>query len=100
MSEIDLFYFTDEQPGDQVLSALSRDITTFWQGLGVELKVPQSKIDEILMNNVQYPQPNQKAFQMLLAWKRRGESVTLIELGRALKEFGRGGLAVTFCGAT
>ena len=100
MSEIELFSFTDEQPADQVLSALSRDITTFWQDLGVELKVLQSKIEDIVMNNVEYPQPNQKGYQMLLAWKRRGESVTLDELGRALKELGRGDLAVTFCGAT
>ena len=93
-----MFPFTDEQPADQVLSALSRDITTFWQDLGGELKVPQRKIDEIVMNNVQYPQPNQKGYQMLLVWKRRGESVTLNELGRALKELGRGDLAVKFCG--
>ena len=72
---------------------MARDICADWQNLGLELKVPHSKIQEILVDNVLYPSVQQKAFEALKAWKNRGKSVTYDELCRALNELGLNELA-------
>ncbi|XP_044183523.1 uncharacterized protein LOC114977245 isoform X2 [Acropora millepora] len=77
-------------PTDEVLEDLSRDITSFWKSLGHKLKVPNTKIDEIQADNVQYPSVTEKAFQMLMAWKElRSDAATITELSRALKALGK-----------
>ena len=57
------------------------------------MKVPQRKIQEISVNNVVCPNVQEKAFQVLKAWKNRGKSVTYDELCRALNELGLNNLA-------
>ena len=82
-----------DKPSDQALNKVSRSVCKAWQNLGLELHVPGAKIEEISVDNVLYPTVQQKAFQVLKAWKNRGKSVTYDELCRALNEIGLNELA-------
>ena len=64
-----------ETPTDEVLQALSEEITPFWKDLGCRLKVPNKRIDEIHVDNIQYLGVKEKAFQMLKAWKEQTSDV-------------------------
>ena len=85
-------------PSIEVLGDLSRDICKFWQQLGLKLQVPNSKIDEIQADNVQYPRVTEKSFQMLMAWLNQGESATFDKLSEALKKLGEENLRKKYCG--
>ena len=85
-------------PSIKVLGHLSRDICKFWKPLGLELQVPNSKIDEIQADNVQYPGVTEKSFQMLMAWLNQGESATFDKLSEALKKLGEENLRKKYCG--
>ena len=87
------FIILTDKPSDQALNKVSRDVCAVWQNLGLELNIPGAKIEEISVNNVLYPTVQQKAFQVLKAWKNRGKSVTYDELCRALNEIGLNDLA-------
>lgn len=84
-------------PSEEVLEDLSRDIGNFWKSLGRKLKVPHSSIEGIQTDNVQYPGVKEKAFQMLMVWMDRGESVTFSGLSRALKALGKNRLVKKLC---
>ena len=71
-------------PSEEFLGDLSRDICTFWKPLGRKLQVPNSDIEAIQADNVQYPGVEEKSFQMLMAWLNRGESATFGKLSEAL----------------
>ena len=87
-----------ETPTDEMLRDLSQDITSFWKTLGHKLKVPNTKIDEIQADNVQYPSVREKAFQMLMAWKElRFDVATIKELSRALKALGKNRTEMKYC---
>ena len=89
---------TNGSPSEKVLGRLSHDICKFWQQLGPQLQVPNSKIDEIQADNVQYPGVTQKSFQMLMAWLNQGESATFDKLSEALKTLGEENLRKEYCG--
>ena len=61
--------------------------------LGVYLGVDQGEIANIKANNIQYPKPRQKAYQVLLAWRNMGSTSTTEQLSAALRHVGRQGLA-------
>ena len=63
--------------------------------MGRALKVPDQTIDEILVDNMQYLCMPEKAFQVLKAWKNRGESVTYDKLCDVLEEHHLNELAVS-----
>ena len=85
-------------PSEEVLGDLSRDICKFWKRLGRKLQVPNSKIDEIQADNVQYPGVKEKSFQMLMAWLDQGESATFDKLSKALKTLRKERLRKKYCG--
>lgn len=62
------------QPSEETLEELSKDIATYWKHLGRKLKVPNSKIEMIHKDHINYDDIAEKAFQMLLAWKDGGGS--------------------------
>ena len=68
------------------LDDLSRRITPCWKSVGRKLKVAEYVLEEITENNIQYPKPQEKALQMLKAWKNRGKASTIGELAAALRE--------------
>lgn len=80
-------------PQRQLLGDLSSEIVTFWKHLGRKLKIPNANIEEIQSDNIQYPSVKEKAFQMLMVWVDRGNSVTLSELSKALKALGKNRVA-------
>ncbi|XP_044183730.1 uncharacterized protein LOC114974515 [Acropora millepora] len=87
-----------ETPTDEVLQALSEEITPFWKDLGRRLKVPNKRIDEIHVDNIQYQGVKEKAFQMLKAWKEQTSDVAKItELSRALKSLGKNRTEMKYC---
>ena len=88
---------SDKTPSEEVLEDLSRDVGKFWKSLGRKLKVPNANIEEIHTDNVQFPGIKEKAFQMLMVWLDRGESVTFNELSRALKAIGKNRLVKKYC---
>ena len=61
--------------------------------LGVYLGVDQGKIANIEANNIQYPKPRQKAYQVLLAWCNMASASTTEQLSAALIQEGRKDLA-------
>ena len=86
-----------ETPTDEVLQALSEEITPFWKDLGRRLKVPNKRIDEIHVD-IQYLGVREKAFQMLKAWKEQTSDVAKItELSRALKALGKNRTEMKYC---
>ena len=54
---------------------------------------PQKNINNITANNIQWPDPQEKAFQMFLAWHNKGVSLTSEQLSAALIHVGRQDLA-------
>ena len=84
-------------PSEEVLDDLSQDIIPFWKRLGRKLQVPNSKLEEIQGDNVQYPGVKEKAYQMLMAWIVQGESTTFSELSKALRALGNKRLALKYC---
>ena len=88
-------------PTDEKLQDLSEEITSFWRDLGVKLKVPYEKIEQIQGDNVPYPGVRDKAFQMLMVWKQLGaDAATITELARALKALGKNTTAMKHCGGS
>ena len=61
--------------------------------VGVQLGVELSKIDSIIADNNQYPGPQQKAFQVLRAWRDMGTTSTTERLSEVLIHVGREDLA-------
>ncbi|XP_044183861.1 uncharacterized protein LOC122964368 [Acropora millepora] len=87
-----------ETPTDEVLQPLSQEITPFWKDLGRRLKVPNKRIDEIHVDNIQYLGVKEKAFQMLMAWKeQRSDVAKITELSRALKALGKNRTEMKYC---
>ncbi|KAK2559161.1 putative serine/threonine-protein kinase pats1 [Acropora cervicornis] len=84
-------------PSEEVLEDLSHDIGEFWKSLGRKLKVPNSNIEAIQADNVQYPGVKEKSFQMLMDWLDRGESATFDKLSKALKALGKARLLEKYC---
>ena len=84
---------SEKMPSEELLGDLSSEIVTFWKHLGRKLKIPNANIEEIQIDNIQYPSVKEKAFQMLMVWVDRGNSVTLSELSKALKALGKNRVA-------
>ena len=85
-------------PTDEMLQDLSQEITPFWKDLGHRLKVPNKRIDEIHVDNIQYLGVREKAFQMLMAWKeQRSDVAKITELSRALKALGKNRTEMKYC---
>ena len=84
---------SEKVPSEELLGDLSSEIVTFWKHLGRKLKIPNASIEEIQSENIQYPSVKEKAFQMLMVWVDRGNSVTLSELSKALKALGKNRIA-------
>ena len=84
-------------PSEEDLDDLSQYIGEFWKSLGRKLKVPNSKIEAIQADNVQYPGVKEKSFQMLMDWLDRGESATFDKLSKALRALGKSRLLEKYC---
>ena len=87
----------ERAPTEEVLDYLSRDIDKFWKSLRVKLNVPNANIEEIQADQLQYPGVKEKSFQKLMVRFDRGESVTISELSRSLKDLGKDRLAKKYC---
>ena len=81
-------------PASNVLARLAKEIPDCWQELGVELDVNKSVIQNILLNIIEFPKPNQKAHEMLVKWSQMTDSPTYGKLVEALREIRRHDLAV------
>ena len=88
----------DSEPSEDVLNNLAKEIPYFWESLGRQLGVKQANIQCICSNNVQFPNPEQKAFQMLMAWYDKGDS-TYSKLEKALTAEDKGRLVKKYCRA-
>ena len=88
----------DSEPSEDVLNNLAKEITDFWESLGRQLGVKQANIQCICSNNVQFPNPEQKAFQMLMAWYDMGDS-NYRTLEKALTAEDKGRLVKKYCRA-
>ena len=87
-----------QQPTEDHLTDLSKEITQFWKHLGRKLKIPHASIMEIQSDNIQFPGVKEKAFQMLMVWKElRGEFATYGELSNALNALDKNRLAQKYC---
>ena len=76
----------------QVLDKLSKKIVTFWESLGRHLHVEESTIESIMLS-LQHVAPEQKALQVLKAWRNMGNSSTYERLADVLRNLDQGGLA-------
>lgn len=87
-----------QQPSEDDLTDLSKEITPFWKHLGRKLKIPNASIMEIQSDNIQFPGIKEKAFQMLMVWvDLRGELATYGELSKALHALDKNRLAQKYC---
>ena len=87
-----------QQPSEDELTDLSKEITHFWKHLGRKLKIPNASIMEIQSDNIQFPGIKEKAFQMLMVWvELRGELATYGELSKALNALDKNRLAQKYC---
>ena len=87
-----------QQPSEDNLTDLSKEITHFWKHLGRKLKIPNARIMEIHCDNIQFPEIKEKAFQMLMVWvELRGELATYGELSKALNALDKNRLAQKYC---
>ena len=77
---------------------MAKEITDDWESLGIQLGVKEAKIRDIRGNNVQFPRPVQKAFQMLMAWYDKGDA-TYRKLEEALTAEDKGRLVKKYCRA-
>ena len=89
---------SEEKPSVKLLNDLSGEVTECWESLAIDLEVKAGTIDNIRVNNIQFPSPKQKAFQALIAWRHMA-SATYGELGRALKHVDKSPLANKYCAA-
>ena len=76
-------------PSLQVLDKLSKEIIPFWESLGRHLHVEESTIESITFS-LQHVAPEQKAFQLLKAWRNMGNSSTYERLADALRNLDQG----------
>ena len=88
----------DSEPSEDVLNNLAKEITHFWESLGKRLGVKRAKIQCIRVDNGQFPSPEQKAFQMLMAWHDKGDATYRI-LEEALTAEDKGSLVKKYCRA-
>ncbi|XP_068694464.1 uncharacterized protein [Montipora foliosa] len=84
-------------PSEEVLEDLSNDIGKFWRSLGRKLKVPNTDIEAIQSDNIQYPGVKEKSFQMLMVWLDREEFATISQLSKALRALGKKRLLQKYC---
>lgn len=85
-------------PSEEDLERLSQKILDVWKPLGRRLKIDESKLTAFHKENEEYAE---KAYQMLLHWKRReGSAATYQVLHDALCDplVDRPNLAEKFCG--
>ena len=80
------------EPSQDMLVDLSREITSFWKPLGLKLKVPNVELEAIQCDNIQFPWVKDKAFQVLSAWIDQGLA-TFHDLSKGLKGLGKKKLA-------
>ena len=78
-------------PSEQVLDNLSKEIIPIWESLGRQLHVEQSTIESITFS-LQHTKPEEKAFQVLKAWRNMGNSSTYERLADALRNLDQGRL--------
>lgn len=78
---------TDPAEQNKILQYLSNEITSEWLFVGLNLKVPQGKLEQIKMNN----QGNQRLINhtMLSEWLREGQNKSKQFLAKALLDSGR-----------
>ena len=88
----------DSEPSEHALNNLAKEITYFWESLGRQLGVKEANIQCIRANNVQFPSPEDKAFQILMAWYDKGDS-TYRKLEEALTAEDKGRLVKKYCRA-
>ena len=88
---------TSLSPSERELDELAMEIIAIWKPLGRQLEVGNSKIEEILRDNINYPERRQKAFQMLLSWKDSSYNPSYDALGNALIQLGKRSLAKHYC---
>lgn len=72
---------------------MANNISSCWKGLGVELGVKDDKIEKILSDNIRFPDPTEKAYEVLKLWLRNEVSPTCGRLAAALKHVDRRDLA-------
>lgn len=80
-----------------MLDDLAMHITGPWYSIGLKLGLSSARLDGIIANNVQYPRPAEKAFQMLKIWKDKGSSATNAKLADALRKLNMDRLAEMYC---
>ena len=88
----------DSEPSENALNNLSKEIPYSWESLGRRLGVKETKIRCIRADNVQFPSPEDKAFQMLMAWYDMGDS-NYRTLEKALTAEDKGRLVKKYCRA-
>ena len=87
-----------QQPSEDDLTDLSKEITPFWKHLGRKLKILHASVMEIQSYNIQFPGVKEKAFRMLMVWvDLRGELATYGELSKALNALDENILAQKYC---
>ena len=64
-------------PSDTVLEKLAEDLPNHWQKLGRRLNVLEARLTAI---DGKYPTVSERAYQMLLHWKRRNGSSAIYEV--------------------
>ena len=85
-------------PKDDELHGLANDVSQFWKKLGRELKVEESKLDQLDVDHQQ--DAYERAFQMLLHWRRtKLKKATYQNLYSALTSavVGRNDLGKKYC---
>ena len=88
----------DSEPSENALNNLAKEIPYSWESLGRRLGVKETKIRCIRADNVQFPSPEDKAFQMLMAWYDMGDS-NYRTLEKALTAEDKGRLVKKYCRA-
>ena len=75
----------NSKPTQKVLRRLAKQISYRWEELGVKLDVDHSTIQSILVNNIEFPTPNQKGREMLVKWSQMTVTPTYGKLEEALR---------------
>ncbi|XP_078366275.1 uncharacterized protein LOC144650461 [Oculina patagonica] len=65
------------QPNEEVLEKLSQKIAAGWKPLGRRLKIDEARLTAFHKENEEY---SEKAYQMLLHWKRRDGSAATYQV--------------------
>nr|XP_047138234.1 uncharacterized protein LOC124814491 [Hydra vulgaris] len=76
-------------PTEIMLLDLSIDVSYYWKHLGRKLKLPNSKIESIDKDHINYGSIDEKSFAMLLEWKELTPNATTQILFDALKSYGK-----------